>query len=87
MPKIVVDNLFRLISWYAQALRETKGGNSVHDAEICSLRDTALLRGDFVDRDAENLRGCHGMDVLPGPESLNEVGVAAQMGHDAKFNL
>ena len=70
-----------------QPLGQAEGGDAVHDAEIGRLGHAALLPCHFFHRDAEYLGGGGGVHVHPVPKSLRKVGVAAQVGHDAKLYL
>ena len=85
--EVVFDELLCFPPSDAQALGEAEGGYAVQDAEIGGLGDPALLGGDLFMRDAEDLRCRGAVDVDAGAEGFDQMGVAAQVGHDPQFDL
>ncbi len=84
---VAVDDLRGLGVGDAEAPSEAEGGDAVDDAEVDHLRAAALVLGDLLERDAMDLGGDGGVDVLPFEEGLDERGVARQMGEDAELDL
>ena len=68
-------------------LREGKGRDAVDDAEVDGLGAAALELCHLRERDAEDLRGGDGVDVLAVQKSLLHDLVAADVGEQAQLDL
>ena len=70
-----------------QTLRQAVGLLPVDDAEVHRLRAAAQLRGDLVDRDAENAAGGGGVEIGAGVESPDQARIAGKVREQPELDL
>src|SRR6266481_864823 len=81
------DELLGFSGFDAQLLREAECGETVNDAKINDLSLAAVVRGDQQRRNAKNLGGCEGMDVVSAAKGFDQQRVFRIVGEQAELNL
>src|SRR6266436_2649744 len=84
---IGADELLGFSGFDAQLLREAECGETVNDAKINDLSLAAVVRGDQQRRNAKNLGGCEGMDVVSAAKGFDQQRVFRIVGEQAELNL
>ena len=85
--EIALDNFRSFFARNAQTLGEAEGGDAIDDAEVDHLGFAAHVGRNIGQRDAEDARGGGGVNVFAAFEGGFHVLVAAEVRHDAQFDL
>ena len=81
------DELLRLRARDAELRREGERTHAVEDAEVDRLGAPPLIRRHGTGFDAENLRRCRAVDVLPAPKDVDQRLVAREVREDPELDL
>ena len=85
--EIGVDVCLGFLGVNPQSLREPEGRESVHDAEVHHLGAAAMLGLHHQRRNAEDLRGGEGVDVVAAAEGVDQQRVVGEMRQQAELDL
>ena len=84
---VPVDIVLRLLRRDAELLGQAKSADAVNNAEIDSLRMTALLVGDFFEGDAQHFGRGAAVDVLMVRKGSNQALITAHMRKNTELDL
>ena len=87
LGQIGVDIGFRLTGPDADILRQGKGGDTVHNAEVDGLGPAAQQRRDLIQRRIKDLRGRDAVEILPAEKGLLHGLVVGNMRKQTQLDL